>query len=103
MRGKMDSFGLTDPGKVLSVNQDQFLSADLSKSMLVHQTSLQMEDHTRLFGSSQGKLLLVADGVGRAEAGERASTLAVDSLARYVLNTMTWFLGLPPNYDDLKE
>ena len=48
MRGKMEYFGLTDVGKVREHNEDQFLIADLSRSMLVHQTSLHIDDHTRL-------------------------------------------------------
>src|SRR5712671_4478994 len=89
MRGKMDCYGLTDIGKVREVNEDQFLIADLNKSMLIHQTSLSHEDHTRLFGGSQGRLLLVADSMGGHTEGKRASTIAVESLARYVLNTMS--------------
>src|SRR5438067_2426056 len=80
MRGKMDCFGLTDAGRALEVNQDQFLIADLNKSMLVHQSSLTDDDHTRLFGGSQGQLLLVADGSGGDGSGKRASGLAVQTL-----------------------
>ena len=43
------------------MNEDQFLIADLNKSMRVHQTSLGLSHQTRLFGGSQGKLMLVAD------------------------------------------
>jgi protein phosphatase len=100
MRGKMDCHGLTDAGKVRESNQDQFLIADLNRSMLVHQTSLHLGEHTRLFGGSQGQLLLVADGMGGHTAGERASSLAVDTVSRYVLNTMPWFLGLREDHDD---
>jgi len=104
MRGKMDCFGLTDVGKVRELNEDQFLIADLNRSMLVHHTSLQIDDHTRLFGGSQGKLLLVADGMGGHAAGERASSLVVDTLTRYVLNTMPWFFQLREGQeDDLKD
>jgi serine/threonine protein phosphatase PrpC len=104
MRGKMDCHGLTDIGRARENNEDQFLIADLNKSMLVHQTSLNLEDHTRLFGPSQGQLLLVADGMGGQAAGERASRLAVDTLARYVLHTVPWFLRLDPaREDDLIE
>lgn len=99
-----DSRGLTDRGKVRESNQDQFLIADLAKSMLVHQTSLAIEDHQRLFGASQGRLLVVADGMGGHAGGERASTIAVNSLAQHVLNTLPWFLGLQRNQeDDLEE
>jgi protein phosphatase len=104
MGSKMDCFGLTDTGKVREGNEDQFLVADLNKSMLIHQTSLSVEDHTRLFGGSQGKLLLVADGMGGHAAGRQASTVAVEGLAQYVLNTMPWFYRLRHDReDDLEE
>ena len=37
--------------------------------MRVHHTSLGVEDQTRLYGGSQGKLFLVADGMGGHAAG----------------------------------
>ncbi len=100
MLGKMDCSGLTDVGRVREVNEDQYLIASLSKSMQVHATSLDLEDQTRLFGASQGKLLLVADGTGGYAAGRHASSLAVNSLTTYVLNTMNWFLRLRPDDED---
>jgi PPM family protein phosphatase len=100
MRGKMDCHGLTDIGKVRESNEDQFLIADLTKSLLIHQTSLSHEDHTRLFGPSQGQLLLVADGMGGAPGGQQASAIAVQGLAHYVLGTSTWFLRLRPDRED---
>jgi len=103
MRGKMDCYGLTDVGRVREVNEDQFLIADLNKSMLIHQSTLSHEEHTHLFGSSQGKLLLVADGMGGHAAGQQASRIAVQTLARYVLNTMDWFFRLREDEQDLKE
>jgi protein phosphatase len=95
MRGKMDWYGLTDTGKKRPHNEDQFLIADLNKSMLIHQTSLSHDDHTRLFGGSQGQLLMVADGMGGHAEGQRASALALQTLSQYVLNTMHWFYRLP--------
>src|SRR5947209_7440720 len=101
MHGKMDCSGLSDAGRVRDVNDDQYLIASLSKSMQVHQTSLDLDDQTRLFGASQGKLLLVADGLGGGPAGaRRASTLAVNSLTTYLLNTMHWFFRLRPDLED---
>ena len=101
MHGKMDCSGLSDAGRVRDVNDDQYLIASLSKSMQVHQTSLDLDDQTRLFGASQGKLLLVADGVGAAPAeARRASTLAVNSLTTYLLNTVDWFFRLRPDNEE---
>ena len=70
MVGRMDTFGLTDIGLVRATNEDQFLIADLKKSVIIHQTSLSYDDETHLMGGSQAKLLLVADGVGGSSAGE---------------------------------
>ena len=92
MRVAMDCHGLTHPGHVRETNEDQFLVADLTKAMLVRQTSLAADDHTRLFGALPGHLLAVADGLGGQPGGRLASGLAVRTLVRYVLDTLPWFL-----------
>jgi serine/threonine protein phosphatase PrpC len=87
--GKIDCFGMTDRGLVREVNEDQFLVGELLKSMRVHHTSIGLSDSTYL-GGPHGQLLLVADGLGGHASGERASTLAVDSLAQFAVNAMHW-------------
>jgi protein phosphatase len=88
--GSMDCFGLTDIGRVRERNEDQFLIADLMKSVVIHNTSLSYDHETDLHGMAQAKLLLVADGVGGTVGGGRASSLAVEGLIQYMLNRMHW-------------
>jgi PPM family protein phosphatase len=84
---------LTDRGKVRSNNEDHFLVARLSKSMRVCKTSLPGEGETQ-FSEEEGYLIVVADGMGGAAAGEHASALAIGSIEGFVLNTLKWFLHL---------
>ena len=78
--------------------------ADLNKSLRVHGTSLKLDDETRIYGGSQGKLLVIADGMGGKAEGERASTIAVDQVATYVLNSLSWFFRLEENSEhDFEE
>ncbi len=100
---RVDAYGLTDRGRVRSDNQDQFLIAELCKSMLIRQTSLGSEDQTRLSSGRRGHLFAVADGMGGRPAGERASSIAVDSIIRYVLNVMPWFYGIDNGEQDMRE
>lgn len=83
--------GETDIGQKRQVNQDQFLIAELNKSMLVSSTSLTLSGRQRLFGRVQGQVLLVADGMGGHAAGEKASSLAIDHLVTQLLNSVHWF------------
>jgi serine/threonine protein phosphatase PrpC len=100
MPGPMDVFGLTDAGRVRARNDDQFLIADLKKSVIVHQTSLSYDDETHLMGGSQAKLLLVADGVSGSPAADQASRLAVQGIVHYLLNTMHWLFRLNDGRED---
>jgi len=108
MLTQMDCHGLTDMGRKRPTNQDHYLIADLNKSMRIHDTSLALDSETRVYGGSQGKLLIVADGMGGEAAGERACTIAVDQVTTYVLNSLSWFFRLEEDSehdfeDHLKE
>lgn len=96
MSGFMDCFGSSDIGRSRDTNEDHFLISDVCKSMRVHQTSLGLDHQTRLFGNTQGKLLMVADGMGGHDAGERASQLVLDTIVDYVLNRLSWILQSDP-------
>ena len=85
------AFGITDKGKVRTSNEDQFLIAELTKSMRVWQTSL--PEPKMQVGQEHAHLFVVADGMGGHQAGEQASGLAVVAIEQYTLNTFKWFLG----------
>lgn len=103
-----ETFGLTNVGRKRNVNQDQFLIAELSKSMLVSASSLNEFDSGRFFGGMQGQILLVADGMGGHAAGEKASSLVMQHLIGRLLNSVHWFfqsdtLAEPEFIDGLKN
>jgi protein phosphatase len=84
--------GLTHPGRVRERNEDQFLIAELTKSMRVKQSSLSPKGTH--YGDDQAYLFVVADGMGGHQAGEHASALAVQTLEEFMLNTFKWFFQL---------
>src|SRR5262249_25625794 len=83
----------TDSGRVRPNNEDHFLIARLIKTMQVCKTSLPGDGKTQ-FSEEEGYLMVVADGMGGAAAGERASALAVESVESFIQNTLQWFLHL---------
>jgi protein phosphatase len=85
----LDCAGRTDIGKKRQTNQDQFLIANLHKSMHVQQASTPFAE-SPLASETMGKMLFVADGVGGACAGEVASEMAIQTMAQYLLNSMHW-------------
>lgn len=87
----LDSFGLTDKGKVRSVNQDQYLIGSIHKAMDIERSSLPDSESGQLHGGAVAQLLLVADGVGGAAAGDQASGLAISTFADYVTDSMSCF------------
>ncbi len=86
------SHGCTDPGRTRSSNEDHFLSAELARTMWVHQTSLP-QPQTQ-YGSHRAHIFLVADGMGGHQAGEVASALTVSTVVGFVLNILRRFSNL---------
>jgi serine/threonine protein phosphatase PrpC len=92
----LDVFGLTHPGRVRALNQDQFLIASLHKTMRVHSTSLPEDRLGDLTSESRGYLFIVADGVGGRPGGERASGTALQAIAEYATHTMRFYYRHDP-------
>ena len=97
------TFGLTNQGRVRPSNEDQFLIAELTKSMKVLHASLPQPKTQR--ADERGYLFIVADGMGGHQAGEQASAMAVESIEAFALNTLRWFFLLQgtEEHDVLKE
>jgi protein phosphatase len=74
---RLNGFGQTDTGVVRQNNEDSFLVADLTTGAIAPPGA--PFNHTI---GAKGSLLLVADGMGGAEAGEVASKMAADQVLR---------------------
>src|SRR3954452_11109659 len=80
----VDSFGLSDVGLVRTNNEDSFLIATPS-SDFVNQNPAELNGVI----AEDGTLFIVADGMGGAQAGEIASRMAVETIARNFLHAIT--------------
>lgn len=95
---QLDVYGLTHPGNKRPNNEDHFLICALQKRMEVYHTSLPDTSH---LGANErmAYLIMVADGVGGAAAGEEASRLALEAVTRYVSGALYCYYTSDP-YDD---
>lgn len=89
-RLSVQSFGMTDRGLVRSRNEDQFLIADLGTLVRIRQSSVFQPGPDK--GDNQCGLLVVADGIGGANAGDVASTMLVQGIESFVLNSLMQIL-----------
>ncbi len=85
---ELDLFGITHVGKVRSENQDHFLVSTVHPQVVVHGTSLPNPENLPLRGTRLATVLVLADGVGGAEAGSEAARLATEAVTRYVSSTL---------------
>ncbi|NND96109.1 MAG: serine/threonine-protein phosphatase [Pirellulaceae bacterium] len=95
-----DLAGGSDVGKKRSVNQDHFLIGNLKRLMSIEATNVSHDQCDRLCGNTTGQLMVVADGMGGHAGGELASSTAIESGVRYVLDMMHWFLKLSPDHEE---
>jgi PPM family protein phosphatase len=88
----VQSFGLTDVGRRRDTNQDQFVTASLMRALWVQQSSIPQS--TVRYANDHGHVFIVADGMGGANGGEKASAIAVDAMEVFLLNALHWLLAL---------
>lgn len=86
----VDCAALSDVGKVRENNEDQFLIARLSKALEILDSGLTRRNSVRM-SDEKAYLLLVADGMGGAAAGERASALVAEWIEENILETVKLF------------
>lgn len=79
---RVEVFGKTDLGRTRDHNEDKFLVADLTRKA----ASLQPDVRRHEIGP-RGTLLVVADGMGGAAAGELASEMATDTIYAHLVKT----------------
>jgi serine/threonine protein phosphatase PrpC len=96
---ELDLFGMTHPGLVRAENQDHFLLATVHPQVVVHGTSLPEAQGLPLRGQRLATILLVADGVGGAVAGEEASRVAAETVTRYVASSLRCYHTVGPSHD----
>jgi protein phosphatase len=85
---ELDLFGITHRGKVRAENQDHFLVSTVHPQVVIHGTSLPEPDKLPLRGTRLATVLVLADGVGGAAAGNEAARLATEAVMRYVAFTL---------------
>lgn len=96
----IDSFGLTDAGRVRTGNEDHFVIAAVNKSIEVRHTSLPGATLSRRLGGAAGYLFAVADGVGGRPEGDVASERAVTAMLDYIGSAADCFQGLDTSKED---
>ena len=85
---ELDLFGITDRGKVRTENHDHFLVSTVHPQLVIHNTSLPEPEKLPLRGTRFATVLVLADGVGGAAAGNAAARLATEAVMRYLTSTM---------------
>ena len=81
---EIETYGLTHTGKVRQLNQDHFLLATIHRRVNVLQTSLADFKKLEVADERLAFLGMIADGVGGAVGGEKASATALENAMQYV-------------------
>jgi PPM family protein phosphatase len=98
----LDAYGCTEQGVERTLNDDQFLIADLDRRMVIRQSSLPLGEQPSWRASAQGRLLVVADGISGAGASQFASRITLDAVMHHITSAMPWLL-IPGSDDDQRD
>lgn len=88
----VQSFGMTDQGRRRTTNEDQFVTASLMRALWIEHSSLPQS--TVHYANDRGHVFIVADGMGGAAGGEKASAIAVGAMEGFLLNALHWLFTL---------
>ena len=88
---RIEAAGLTHSGRVRRNNEDHFLVARMERAMRTVASSLPQGDVPRRFAET-GTVMMVADGMGGAAAGEVASRTAITALVNMILDVPDWIM-----------
>jgi PPM family protein phosphatase len=86
----IDAAGATSIGKERKHNEDQYLIADLARAIRIRQSTVFAGKPAWLPTTEQGTLLIVADGMGGQGGGDKASMIAVRTVAKHLAKVMPW-------------
>jgi serine/threonine protein phosphatase PrpC len=84
----VESHGLSDKGMVRGNNEDDFLIADLCRTLVVRQAKIPQTGPW--LSTDAGCLFVVADGMGGHQAGHLASLFAVGAVQAFLLDSFRW-------------
>jgi serine/threonine protein phosphatase PrpC len=85
---EIETYGVTHIGNVRQINQDHFLLATIHRRVDVLQTSLSDFEKLEVSDERLAFLAMIADGVGGAVGGEKASATALENAMQYVSSSM---------------
>jgi serine/threonine protein phosphatase PrpC len=85
---EVDAYGLTHPGNVRPTNQDHFLIGSLRQRLNIRQSSLPALAQLPVAEDRVASLMMVADGVGGGQKGEKASQLALEQVTQYLTESV---------------
>lgn len=100
---EIDVFGLSHQGKVRKDNQDRFILATIHKRVEVVASNLNETERLPVGDQRLAYLAMIADGVGGGTGGAEASTMTIETVMRYVNDSMLVYYGARADEGEFTE